>query len=130
MRDDLPLNLTLEKQEEGETGQFEIVINVENPLDCAVNALNVMWRFDYDDPLDERVQKMNKVAEFVQLGQGPLLSRETRQFVYPSDGLSALLSVVDALSPERYSIVISFDGTTETAFDGPTFGTWVQREFG
>jgi hypothetical protein len=126
----LPVNLTLEKQIEEQRDEFEIVIYVENLSDRPLNRLNLIWQYDYDDVLDEPARKMNAITEFCQLGDGPLRPGESRQFVYPQEHLLALLSVVDSISPERYSIAVQFDGTTEKAMDGSMFGGWVQGEFG
>jgi hypothetical protein len=126
----LPVTLTLTKEKNEASGQYELVVNVTNPFDHAVANLMLSWCYDYDDPSGKSPQTLGLVAEFFQVGEGNLLPGETRQFVYPPESLPALLSVVDSLSCERYFILLNFDDESERAMDGRTFGGWVQKEFG
>lgn len=125
----LPVDLRLLSEKNESTGKVELVIEVRNAMDDDIDKLSVDWCFDYHDHI-EAFKKIGSVTEFIQVGEGPLRSGETRQFVFPPERFPALLSVVDALSSERYYICVEVDGISARAIDGRTFGDWVQRELG
>lgn len=132
----------LQVQNLSDTKVPEIVLEVRNVSEFAIADLIVTW--EYGVPNDTEQQpvllesgvysfpsrfKCAKTAEFWPVVERPLLPGHSRQYFFPSEWESELLSELNALSCEDYEIRIRGNGDLIQSISGREFGTWVETEY-
>lgn len=136
------------------SGRLSVALDVTNQGTSPIDTIEIEWVYEYDTPI-EATREFNATSgvEFAkiagkkatwagetgrrykfgtEIGQkpGPLGVGETRVFLYPSEWITELISVVHSLSPERYHIAITMNGKEEVAMSGAIVGDFISRRFG
>jgi hypothetical protein len=134
------------------TDKFTPFLEVTNAGDRPIAELRVEWVVAYEAPQEvteefqrlhgdafaeatgegvQRAEELGGRYRFLPQGAGgPLKVGATRRFVYPPEGLPAMQSTVQSLSPERYFVAAVSDGHEDVVIRGERFGEFISRVFG
>jgi NADH:ubiquinone oxidoreductase subunit D len=120
-----------------ETNARGVRIVVTNTGVAPINQIKLEWAYEFETPqagstARVKFQEIGRSYSFVvAIGQneGPLEVGQSRVFLFSTELMESMLSVVQSLSPERYSVKITMDGKEETGIPGKDWGEFIERHF-
>ena len=125
---------------DADSGARSARIVATNIGDKPVEKIKIDFAYEFETPQvvsdefrlgDGEIQEVGRSFGFVSpSGQDdePLVVGSSRAYLLPPQWMNEMRSVVQSLSPERYSIRVTIDGKESTAIPGPHWGDFVQRK--
>ncbi len=142
----LELAFKLELLRDGASGPKTLRVQITNVGIRSIRAkVRVYFEYEYETPLDvsdEFQAPCGRIMRFEEIGRRisfrpipnqptSILPGSVRTYAMSSGLIPVIESVVAALSPERYRIVVQAHGQRETAISGAEFGgfidAWAQQ---
>lgn len=135
------------------TGQKTVLLELTNQGNEPLTIKKIEWVYFYEKPVDATEEFLSKhgqqfekdtgrkIIKAEETGrrytfgpveenqQGPLSPDESRSFFFSPDWLPEMLSIAQALSPERYWIEISLNDNQIEKLSGKSFGGFLEEHF-
>jgi hypothetical protein len=137
---ELVTKVRLSEHIDPQTKQRTIRADITNMGDEPIGRLSLAFEYEYETPQDIsfeydrppgrsiRVEELGRQVDFepITTDDEALQAGQSRTYLLPTASLAAIESVVAALSPERYGLVIAMNGHRQVAAEGTVVGSFVQ----